>query len=64
MLVIYAQSQATIWLLVKEDRYSGGGLGRPDKTVSQVIFDVSLQCFQLYRPEAIDRVVWELSIIH
>ena len=46
--IIHTKAEASIWLLIKEDECSGGGLGRPDKAIGQVDFDVRFQCFQLY----------------
>ena len=48
-LIIYAKVEVSIWLLVKEDRCSGGGLGKLDKAIGQVGLDISLQGFQFYR---------------
>ena len=40
--IIYVKAEASIWLLVEEDRCSGKGFGRPDKAVGQIGLDVSL----------------------
>ena len=43
--IIHAKAEAFIWLPIEEDRCSGGGLGRPNKTVGQVGLDISLLGF-------------------
>ena len=40
--IIHTKAEASIWLLIEEDRCSGKGLGGPNKAVGQVGFDVSL----------------------
>ena len=40
--ITHAKAEASIRLLIEEDKYSGGGLGRLDKAVSQVDFDIGL----------------------
>ena len=47
-LIIHAKAEASIWLSIKEDKCSGGGLGKSNKAVGRVGLDVSLQGFQLY----------------
>ena len=37
--------KASILFPIKEEKYSNGGLGRSDKAISQVDFDVSLEHF-------------------
>ena len=41
--------EASIWLLIKEDKCSSRKIEKPDKAVDQVYLDVSLQDFQLYK---------------
>ena len=43
--IIYAKAETLIWLLIKEDRGSGGGIGGLDEAVGQVSLDVSFQRF-------------------
>ena len=43
--IIYAKAEASIRLLIEEDKCSGGELERPDEVISQVGFDVYFQRF-------------------
>ena len=46
--IIHVKAEASIWLLVKEDRCSSGRLGRPYKAFGQIGLNISFQGFQLY----------------
>ena len=46
--IIYIKAEASIWLPIKKNRYSGRGFRKPDEAVGQVGFDVGLQSLQLY----------------
>ena len=46
--IIHAKAETSIRLPIKEDKCSSGGLGRLDKAIGQVGFDVCFQRFELY----------------
>ena len=54
MPIIYTKAKASIWLLIKKNKYFDRRLGRLDKAIGQVGFDINLQGLQLYWPQAID----------
>ena len=45
ILIINAKAEASIWLLIEDDKCSNKGLGRPNKAVGQVGLNISFQDF-------------------
>ena len=41
--IIHTKAEASIWLPIKKNKYSGGGFGKLNEAIGQVDFDVSLQ---------------------
>ena len=41
--IIHTKAEASIWLPIEKNKYSGRRFGRPNKAVGQVGFDVGLQ---------------------
>ena len=48
--ILDAQTEKTIWLLVEQDRSTGGRIGQSDEPVGHISLNISLQSLQFHWP--------------